>query len=216
MGGGICTTLYLQLPGAERLDWSVHFGHIGAYILFTGLCVGTAIGAGMAWAVGRRGARQGASLGRLVLGATLGTLVGGIIPAVVGIAYFGSLCAPYAGTANLLLSILAAATTYVVLWAPVLDDRAAALPRPHRIGIASLSATLAATSMAALGWTLATVLDVLPSLSWMQHTAREIGLVPFAAWAGLFVCGWIGLYMGLATWLDLTLSLAWRRFARGH
>lgn len=209
LGAGLCTVLYLQLPGAERLDWSSHWVQIAAYVGLTGMCAGVGIGGSMALATGSTPRRASAGLLRLVVGATFGTMIGGIVPAIVGIAHFGSFHAPYAGTANILLSVLAAGTTFVVLWAPVLDDRATSLPRIHRMTLALVSATIAATSMGALGWTLATALDVLPSFAWMQATARQIGLVEFGAVAGVFVCAWIGLYMGLATWLDLTLSLAW-------
>jgi hypothetical protein len=211
LGVGVGTTLYLAHPGAMVLDWGVMKWIVLAYAGFTGLLGGLGIGGGMILAREREGGPVRAW--RLLSGATLGGLVGCMAPAVVGIAGFGSIDAPYLGTANILFSIWIGCTAFVTLWAPRLST-AGRMRTGTRIGLAALASIITFASLGMLGWTLVTSLALVPSFTELQALAWRIGLVNFSAVAGTLAGTVVGASMGLATWVYLALETAFRRSGR--
>ena len=125
LGTLLGTSRYVALPGAMRLDWSEMPFALAVFAVLAGVSAGLSIG-GFTLLAARRGAGP---LGLLVAGA-IGGFIAGLGPGVLGIAGFGSLHAPYAGTANILSSCLLGAITFVALWSPQLF--------PNRKGISPL------------------------------------------------------------------------------
>lgn len=193
IGAAVATAQYVGLPGADAMDWSRLAPAIVLFALVGGISIGLGLGGGMCLLRGR------------VLGAALGGAVGAIAPGVYGIAGFGSLVGPYAGTANILGSTLLAATVFVGLWAPRLASSGPSTVA-GRLGLSLLSATICAASIGVLGWTLVTTLHLVPSFCWLKHTAHAIGIVPFALLASAAIGAAGGAFVGAATSVYVSLA----------
>jgi hypothetical protein len=209
LGAALGASQYFALPGAMRIDWTLMLPILVAYAGVTGVLAGLGLGGGMVIAAGGRG--RGAAIGRLLGGAVAGAVVGLTLPAVAGIAGFGSVDGPYAGTGNILLSTLVSATAFVGLWAPHLDTQPGRLRPLPRLGLSALSSLIAAATVGTLLWIAHQQLGIVPTFDWMADTAERWGLVPFAAVAGVLVSVAIGLFLGFASWLYLTMAIAFDR-----
>lgn len=209
IGTILATASYLRLPGAMRLDWSHMIWVVLGYAVLCGSLGGLGTGAGMMLAT--QGVREAGTVSarRLVFGSVVGGSVGCLIPAVWGIVGFGSLHAPYAGTANLVFSILVACTAFVAFWAPALDGRPTGRWEPlRRLGLSAVASVVTVGSLGILGWTLAATLGAIPSFEWLAATADAYGLLPLALVAGVIVGVGVGTTMGLGTWIYLQLGRA--------
>lgn len=216
LGVGIATFQYAALPGAAELDWGWLGLAVAGYALFTGCLAGLGIGLATAWAVRSAGGPRRTGALRLVLAGAAGGIVGMIGPGVFGIAGFGSLDAPYAGTANLVFSMLVASTTFVSLWAPVLWRQASArrIAWAEHLGLSALSASLAIASIGILGATLCSSMGFAPDLDWFLETAMCMGLVPLAVVASTILAVVLGGAMGFACWLYLSVAIVLERRLR--
>jgi hypothetical protein len=217
-GVGIGTLGYRALPGTERMDWSMMAIALFGYALFTGVSSGLGIGAGTALAVrSGGGARKVGALRLTSLGA-LGGIAGCTVPALVGIAGFGSLHAPYAGTANLVFCTLVVCTTFVTLWAPTLWGRDRdALGRGAHIGVAAMASSLAVASLGILAVSLVSTLGLVPTLGDFVALSRGFGLFEMSLAIGLVAGALVGATAGFATWLYLSTVIALeRRLATGR
>ena len=204
VGMGYGTTIYLQQPGAMRVHWDLMFPLAIAFGLLAGLLGGLGLGGGMVLSAGRSPRR--ASFGRIMTGAVLGTTLGAFIPGVVGIVGFGSVRAPYAGTANIASGILLASTIFVAVFGPALS-RGRGFSLLARV-LASAAASIAsAVTVGGLGWLLVDQFNLVPDLPWLQQQALSMGLVELAAISSVLVGAIVGVFVGFATWLYLSLEL---------
>jgi hypothetical protein len=217
LGTGLGSWNYFMLPGAERLDPSLMAVALPLFAVLCGLSTGLGVGAGTAIAVRTGGGPRRVGALRMVVCSTLGGVAGCMVPTIVGIAGFGSLDAPYAGTANLVFSILVSATTFVSLWAPNLwgrsaqGSRAVVLGRLEHLGISAMATSLAIASLGILGATLVASLGGMPSFDWFADTAFEIGLLELAAWCGVAIGACVGAAAGFACWLYLSTAMVVER-----
>ncbi len=213
LGVGLATFQYAALPGAAELDWGWLGLAVVGYTLFTGSLAGLGIGLATAWAVRGAGGPRRTSALRLVLAGALGGILGMMAPGIFGIAGFGSLEAPYAGTANLVFSMLVASTTFVALWAPVLwrQPGARRISWAEHLGLSALSASLAIASIGILGATLCSSMGFAPDLEWFLEAAMCMGLVPMAVVASSILAVTLGAAMGFACWLYLSVALVLER-----
>lgn len=208
VGVGVGWGNYFALPGAMQIDWTT----IGPLVLaFGGLCalmLGLGLGGGMVLASRRDGAQTSAL--RLTLGSMVGGLLGGTIPATLGIGGFAQLHAPYGGTANILGSCLLAGAVFVALFAPLLhrEHRVGLLAR---LGLASVASCITAATLGGLTWIFVRELALEPSFEEIARLAEDVGLWWFSAYAGAGLAVLLGLFVGLATWVYLSLVLAVRR-----
>ena len=207
VGVGVGWGNYFALPGAMRVDWQT----IGPLVVvFGALCavmMGLGLGGGMRLAARRDGAR--ASAVRLVLGAALGGLVCGTGPATLGIGGFAHLHAPYAGTTNILGSSLLACAVFVAVFAPLLHrDRAVGLLR--RLSLASIASCITAVTLGGLLWLLFNELQLVPSFPELLDITERMGVWAFAAIVAAGLSSALGAFVGLATWVYLSLVLAVR------
>ena len=202
LGVGIGTSQYLALPGTEILDWSSMPWVILSYAGLCGVLGGLGIGGGMVLALGS-GGRPSAL--RSIGGAALGGLVGCMAPTVVGIIGFGSIPAPYLGTANIVFCILVASSAFVSLWAPRFVDRPRVALVP-RIGLATLASTITLGALGLVGWSLAAALGLIPTFEQIQFVAWQLGLVNLGVLLGLATSTAVGATMGLATWVFVSLE----------
>lgn len=211
-GVGLGSLNYQALPGALRLDWSCMGWVLLGYALLTGVSSGLGIGAGTALAVRTGGGPQRVGALRLVGFGAVGGVLGCTVPACVGIAGFGSLDAPYAGTANLVFCTLVVCTCFVALWAPTLWGRThGRLGRATHVGIAAMAAGLAVASAGIFGATLFTAMAVVPSADQIFALAGRIGLLELAALAGVGCGALCGATAGFACWLYLSTAMALER-----
>jgi hypothetical protein len=194
---------YRGLPGAMSLNWAIMPFVLLGFAALSGILGGLGIGAGMI--VARRSWPR--SPGRIVLGSTIGGALGCLLPAVVGIAGFGSLRAPYAGTANIIFSLVVGCAVFVALWAPALSARA----RPNAwatLGRAAVSAVVTCGAVGIAGWSLAASVGSIPTLDSLALLVEAHGMIPFATTTALLLGATVGGVMGLATWIDLVLEQA--------
>jgi hypothetical protein len=208
MGAGLGTAVYLAIPGAMRLDWTVMFPVIFSYAGLCGVLGGLGIGAGMVFAV--RGQPDRVSARRLVAGSVAGALVGGILPAVVGIAGFASLRAPFMGTENIVGCTWLGVSLFAAVWSPAIDgrrERSLLL----RFGASTLASAIVAAALAGLVGGLALIFDLVPDYAFLDHLAGDIGLVPLGIVAGSALLVAVGVFMGLACWMHITLMLGYER-----
>ncbi|MEM6293603.1 MAG: hypothetical protein AAGA54_20180 [Myxococcota bacterium] len=208
VGVGVGWSNYFALPGAMRIDWSAMLPVVVAFGGLCGLLTGLGLGGGMSWVARKDGADVGAV--RLTVGATVGAVLACTVPATLGIAGFAHVNAPYAGTANILGSTLLASATFVALFAPSLH-REPGLRWLPRLGLATGASALTTTTLGTLVWLLADQLALLPSFPEMAMAAERIGLWRFSAVVAAGLCAALGVFMGLATWVYLTVALAVQR-----
>ena len=208
MGVGVGWGNYFRLPGAMRIDWAT----IGPLVVaFGGLCalmLGLGLGGGMVVASRNHGVKTSAL--RLSLGAMGGGLLAGTIPATLGIGGFAQLHAPYGGTANILGSCLLASATFVALFAPLLH-RERRVGLLGRLGLASIASCVTAVTLGGLAWIFVRELALEPSFAEIATLAEDIGLWSFSLYVGAALSVLLGLFVGLATWVYLSLVLAVRR-----
>jgi hypothetical protein len=211
-GVGLGTLNYQALPEVARMDWSCMGLVLLGYALLTGVCSGLGIGAGTAVAVRTGGGPQRVGALRLSGFGALGGIAGCTVPACVGIAGFGSLHAPYAGTANLVFCTLVVCTTFVALWAPTLWGRThGRLGRATHVGIAAMAAGLAVASIGIFGATLCSAMGIVPTADQIFALAASMGLLELAAWSGLGIGAICGATAGFACWLYLSTAMALER-----
>lgn len=175
----VCTTQYLVLPGAMRLDWSQMPWAIALVVLVGGICMGVCVGGATLLA-----ARRGAGVGGLTLAGALGGSIAGLAPGLLGVGGFGSLDAPYAGTANILSSILLGAITFVALWSPQLTGHRRRQSRLILLGRSALASVISLGAVGMVAWSLARALDLVPSVATMADLAATMGLLPFSLMVG--------------------------------
>ncbi|MBV1860951.1 MAG: hypothetical protein KUG77_21220 [Nannocystaceae bacterium] len=208
VGVGVGWSNYFSLPGAMNIDWA----SIGPLVLaFGGLCalmLGLGLGGGMVLASRRDGAQTSAH--RLCVGAMTGGLFAGTIPATLGIGGFAQLHAPYGGTANILGSCLLASAVFVALFAPLLH-RERSVGLLGRLGLASVASCVTAATLGGLAWIFVRELALEPSFEEIAMLAQNVGLWSFSAYVGAGLAVSLGLFVGLATWVYLSLVLAVRR-----
>lgn len=211
-GVGIGTVGYRALPGVERMDWTTMGVVLFAYAVLTGVSSGLGIGAGTAFAVRSGGGPRRVGAMRLTLFGATGGLLGCTVPALVGIAGFGSLHAPYAGTANLVFCTLVVCTTFVTLWAPTLWGRDRdRLGRGTHLGIAAMASSLAVASLGILGVSLVSALGLVPGLGEFVALSSAFGLFELGLGAGAFAGVCVGAVAGFAVWLYLSTAIALER-----
>ena len=202
IGTTLGTAEYVRLPGAHVLDWTVMPWILIGFVGVSGVLAGLGIGGGMV--VAMRSAR--ASGPRLVFGGMLGGTLGCFVPALLGIAGFGSLHAPYAGTANIALSLVLGCAVFVALWAPALRTSSSRL----RVVVAraTIAAFVTCGAIGIAGWTLVSALGSTPTLETWRSMIDVVGPVPFSLAGALVLGALIGAIMGLATWIALRLDSA--------
>lgn len=181
-GALLCTSRYVALPGALELDWSwVRMPlAIALFVLVSGISLGVGLGGATLFA-----ARRGARVPGLLLAGAIGGALGGLAPGVLGVAGFGSLSAPYAGTANILSSSLLGAVAFVALWSPQLYPR----DRPGRsvllhLGRAAIASVVSLGAFGMLAWSLVGTLGVIPDFHALADASKALGLLPFALLVG--------------------------------
>ncbi len=205
VGVGVGWSRYIGLPGALRMDWAT----LGPLVVaFGGLCavmLGLGLGGGLVWAVRARGARTSAP--RLAIGAAVGAAVAGTLPAMLGIGGFGQLHAPFMGTANILGSSLLAAAAFVALFAPS-THREHTVGLLRRLGLSALASSITAATLGGLAWLLVQELALTPSFYEIVALAERVGLWTLSAWVALALCSALGVFVGLATWVYMSLMLA--------
>jgi hypothetical protein len=208
IGVGVGWGNYFTLPGAMRIDWAL-MGPI--VVAFGGLCAllfGLGVGGGMVLASRRDGPSVGAA--RLAIGASLGAVLFGSLPAALGIGGFAHLSAPYAGTANILGSSLLASAVFVALFAPALH-REHAIGLLRRFGLAAVASCITAGTIGGLFWLLVNELGLVPSFPRLAMAAEQMGLWTFSTAVAVGLTAALGTFVGLATWIYLSLMLAVRR-----
>jgi hypothetical protein len=209
LGVALGTMHYAQLAGTESLCWSVLGAALVLFALASGIMGGLGLGAATAIAVRSAGGVRRVGPGRMIAAGTIGGLAGLVVPGIVGIAGFGSLPAPYAGTGNLVFCLLVASTAFVSLWAPVLwrIDAARPIAWGEHFGLSALAASLAIASIGILVATLCAALGMVPTIDWLAAVALAIGLLPLAALASGVLAILLGSAMGFACWLYLRAAI---------
>jgi hypothetical protein len=189
LGALLCTSRYVALPGALELDWSwVQMPlAIALFVLVSGVSLGVGVGGATLFA-----ARRGARVPGLLLAGAIGGALGGLAPGVLGIAGFGSLSAPYAGTANILSSSLLGAIAFVALWSPQLFPSS----RPGRsmllhLGRAAIASVVSLGAFGMLAWSMVGTIGFIPSFHALADASLAIGLLPFSLLVGA-ILGAIG------------------------
>lgn len=193
LGALVCTTQYLALPGAMKLDWSQMPWAIAVVVLVGGVGVGVGIGGTTLLA-----ARRGAGVGGLLVAGALGGAIAGLAPGLLGIGGFGSLDAPYAGTTNILSSILLGAITFVALWSPQLTGHRQGQSWLALLGRSTLASVISLGAFGMMAWTLVRALDLVPSFRTMADLACTMGLLPFSLMVGALLGAAGGAAIGAA------------------
>jgi hypothetical protein len=193
LGALLGTARYVALPGALKLDWARMPLAITAFVLVAGISVGLCIGGTTLFA-----ARRGARVPGLLLAGALGGLLAGIAPGILGIAGFGSLDAPYAGTANIMSSTLLGAITFVALWSPQLFPRPAHQAPLRHLAHAAIASVVSLGAFGMIAWSLVHTLGWVPSFDTLFALACAMGLVPFAIVSGALLTASGGAAIGAA------------------
>ncbi len=217
LGVGLATWNYAQLPGTEAMPWCAMMPAIVGYALVAGLCVGLGLAAATALAVRTAGGPRRVGGLRLALFGAVGGVIGTALPAVLGVAGFGSLDAPYAGTANLVFAVLVASTTFVALWAPQLQRGSAearAMGRIEHLGVSAMASTLALGSLGILGATACGALGFSPTLEWFAAASDQLGLVTLGVATAAVLGAALGAAAGFACWMYLSAALVLQRQLR--
>lgn len=208
VGCGVGWGNYFRLPGAMRIDWEAVGPMVFVFGVLCALMMGLGLGGGLHLASRKHGPRTSAV--RLAVGAGLGGMILGTLPATLGIGGFAHLNAPYGGTANILGSSLLANAVFVAVFAPMLHaDHEVGFLR--RLGLAALASCITAATLGGLVWVLVNELGVVPSFPELADTAEQMGLWMFSAGIGAGLTAALGVFVGLATWIYLSLVLAVRR-----
>jgi hypothetical protein len=209
VGTAIGAIHYCSLPGATKLNWAVMPWVLLGFAGLSGMLGGLGIGGGMILATRcERGIPISAR--KLVLGSSLGGAIGCLLPASLAIAGFGSLDAPYAGTANIVLSLVVGSAVFVAVWAPAFADRPTGRTDQllRRLGLAASSAIIACGAVGIAGWSLAATLGVIPSFDALARLVDDYGIVSFSLAAAVLVGLSTGAIMGFGTWLSMRLERA--------
>lgn len=191
IGAVLCTANYLALPGAERLDWSRMPLAIALFVAVCGIAVGVCVGGATLLATRRD------PLGLLLAGAAGGALAG-VAPGILGIAGFGSLSAPYAGTANIMGSILVASIAFVALWSPQLFPRRAGRSLLRHLGHATLASVISLGAFGMVAWSVLGGLGWIPTFDPLADAAMAVGIVRFAVLGGALLGAAGGAAIGAA------------------
>lgn len=130
----------------------------------------------------------------------IGGVLAGIAPGILGIAGFGSLHAPYAGTANILGSSLVGAIVFVAVWSPQLFPRRDRSVLLH-LGHATLASVISLGAFGMVAWSLVRTLGWVPSFDTLADLALSMGLLPFAIAGGVLLGAAAGAAIGAACWL---------------
>lgn len=191
LGALLCTSRYVALPGALELDWDLARMPlaIALFVLVSGVSIGMGVGGATLLA-----ARHGARVPGLLLAGALGGALAGLAPGVLGVAGFGSLSAPYAGTVNILSSTLLGAIAFVALWSPQLYPRHRGRSFVLHLGQAAIASVVSLGAFGMIAWSLVRTLGGVPSFHAMADAALVLGLVPFS----LLVGGLLGAIGGAA------------------
>lgn len=194
LGALLCTSRYVALPGALELDWELARMPlaIAVFVLVSGVSLGMGLGGATLLA-----ARRGARVPGLMLAGALGGALGGLAPGVLGIAGFGSLSAPYAGTANILGSSLLGAIAFVALWSPQLYPRRSERSLLLHLGQAAIASVVSLGAFGMIAWSLVRTLGV-PSFRALADAALLIGLLPFSLLVGALLGATGGAAIGAA------------------
>ena len=195
VGALLCASRYVALPGALDLDWS--WPHmplaIVVFVLVSGISLGMGIGGATLFA-----ARRGSGVPGLLLAGAIGGSLGGLAPGVLGIAGFGSLSAPYAGTANILSSSLLGAIAFVALWSPQLFPRRRELPLLLHLGRAAVASVVSLGAFGMIAWSLVGTLGIIPDFHALADAAKALGLIPFSLLVGALLGALGGAAIGSA------------------
>jgi hypothetical protein len=193
LGALLGTARYVALPGALKLDWTRMPLAIAVFVLVAGISVGLCVGGTTLFA-----ARRGARVPGLLLAGALGGALAGIAPGILGIAGFGSLHAPYAGTANIMSSSLLGAITFVALWSPQLFPRPDHHAPLRHLAHATVASVVSLGAFGMIAWSLVRTLGWVPSFDTLADMALAIGVVPFAILAGTLLSATGGAAIGAA------------------
>jgi len=193
IGAVVCTARYVALPGALKLDWSQMPVAIAVFVVLGGASLGLSIGGTTLLA-----ARRGARMGGLLLAGFIGGALAGLLPGLMGIAGFGSLDAPYAGTVNILSSCLLGAIAFVTLWSPQLLGQRSSRSALRHLGRSALASVITLGAFGMMAWSLVRGLDLVPSFDTMANVAEAIGLLPFSLMVGALLGGVGGGAIGTA------------------
>lgn len=193
LGATLGTFRYVALPGAEALDWSRMPLAIAVFVLVGGVSVGVAVGGATLLAV-----RRGAGVPGLMAAGALGGVLGGVAPGILGIAGFGSLSAPYAGTANILGSSLLGAIAFVALWSPQLFPRHGQRSWLRHGVHAAVASVVSLGAFGMIAWSLVRTLGWVPSFHALADASLAMGLLPFAMLAGALLAAGGGAAIGAA------------------
>lgn len=191
LGALLCTANYVALPGAlEDLDWAVMPWAIALFVLVSGVSIGAGLGGATLFA-----ARRGAGPVGLMAAGAVGGLMAGVAPGILGIAGFGSLPAPYAGTANILGASLLGAIAFVAFWSPQLFPHR---QRPLLVHLvhAAVASVVSLGAFGMIAWSLVRTLGWVPTLDPLRHAANAVGLVSFAVGVGALLTALGGAAIG--------------------
>jgi len=195
LGALLGASRYVALPGALELDWS--WGRmplaIALFVLVSGVSIGMGVGGATLFA-----ARRGARVPGLLLAGLVGGALGGLAPGVLGIAGFGSLSAPYAGTANILSSCLVGAVAFVALWSPQLFPRHRERPLLLHLGHAAVASVISLGAFGMIAWSLVGTLGWIPDFHALADASLALGLLPFSLVAGAILGAVGGAAIGAA------------------
>lgn len=195
LGALLGTARYLALPdalGPGWSEWSRMPLAMAMFVLVSGISLGVCVGGMTSWA-----ARRGAGIPGLMAAGAVGGVLAGVAPGILGIAGFGSLHAPYAGTANILGSSLVGAIAFVAVWSPRLFPRQDHSPLRH-LGHAALASVISLGAFGMVAWSLVGALGWVPSFDTLADLAISIGLVPFAILGGALLGASGGAAIGAA------------------
>jgi hypothetical protein len=193
LGALLCTSRYVALPGALDLDWGRMPLAIGLFVLVAGVSVGVCVGGTTLLA-----AHRGARVPGLMAAGAVGGLLAGVAPGILGIAGFGSLSAPYAGTANILSSTLLGAIAFVALWSPQLFPRHRERPVLLHLAHAAVASVVSLGAFGMIAWSLVRTLGWVPTFDALADAALAMGLVPFAVVVGALLTAAGGAAIGAA------------------
>lgn len=193
LGSLVGTLRYVALPGALDLDWTRMPWAIALFVLVGGISVGVGIGSATLVA-----ARRGAGVLGLMAAGAVGGLAAGVAPGLLGIAGFGSLSAPYAGTANILGSSLLGAIAFVALWSPQLFPRHRDRAWLAHLAHAAVASVVSLGAFGMVAWSLVRALGWVPSFDALEHAAKAVGLLPFAVVVGALLAAAGGAAIGAA------------------